>query len=87
MEVHFNPDSMEKILVIKDISSMSGLHLSMYSKKERAIIVEYQNQIIKFQEYCDGLYHHYTANKFISHINYYYFLSTVKDNTEYLSTS
>ena len=46
---------MDKILVIKDISSMSGLHLSMYSKKERAIIVEYRNNIIKFQESRDGL--------------------------------
>ena len=41
--------------------------------KERAIIVEYNNQIIKFQECCDGLYYYKTANKFISHINSYYF--------------
>ena len=50
----------------------------MDSRKERAIIVEYKNQIIKFQECRDVLYYFYSANKFISHINSYSFLSTMK---------
>ena len=59
----------------------------MDSRKERAIIVEYKNQIINFQESSDGLYYHDTHNKFISHVNYYSCLSNVKDNKEYFSTS
>ena len=59
----------------------------MDSRKERVIIVEYKNQIIKFQEFRDGLYYYDTADKFISHVNSYYYLSTVKDNKEYYSSS
>ena len=54
----------------------------MYSGKERTNIVEYKNQIIKFQECGYGLHYYDTANKFISHVNSDYFLSTVKDNKE-----
>ena len=73
---------MSKILAIKDVASIPGVHTSMDSRKERAIIVEYKNQIIKFQECCDGLYHYDSANKFMSHVNYDYFLRTVKENKE-----
>ena len=69
MEVHLNPDSMANIIEIKNVDSIPGVHISMDSRKERVIIVEYQNQIIKFQECCDGLYYYDTANKFRSHIN------------------
>ena len=55
MEVHFKPESMENILAIKDATSIPRVHISMDSSKERAIIVEYKNQIIKFQECRDGL--------------------------------
>ena len=55
MEVHFNPDSMANILLIKDVASVPGVHISMDSSKERSIIVKYNNQIIKFQESRDGL--------------------------------
>ena len=48
MEVYFNTDSMANILEIKDFSSIPGVHISMGSRKERAIVVEYHNQIIKF---------------------------------------
>ena len=82
MEVHFNLDSMANFLLIKDVDSIPGLHISVDSREERVIIVEYHNHIIKFQECFDGLYYYDTANKFISHINYYYFLSTVEDNKE-----
>ena len=87
MEVHFNPDSMANILVIKDVASIPVLHISMYLRKERAIIAEYKNQIIKFQECHDGLYYYDNANKFISHIDSYSFLITVKDNKEYFRIS
>ena len=87
MEVNFNTDAMEKNLAIKDFYSMPGLRINMDSSKECEIIVEYQNKIIKFQEYRDGLYYYDTDNKFTSPINSYPYLSIVKDNKEYFSTS
>ena len=87
MEVHLNSDSMANILSIKDLASIPGVHISMDSRKYCAIIVEYQNQIIRFQECHDGFYYYDITNKFISHINSYSFLSTVKDNKKYFSTS
>ena len=72
-EVHFNTYLMENILVIKDFSSIPGLQISTDSRKERAVILKYKNQIIKFQECLDGLYYYYTTNKCISHVNYYDF--------------
>ena len=86
MVSHFNSGSMANILAIKDVASIPGVHINMDSRKERAIIVEYNNHIIKFQECCYGLYYYDTVNKFISHINSYSFLSTAKDNKEYFST-
>ena len=50
MEVHLNPDLMANILAIKDVDSITGLHISMGSRKEPEIIFKYKNQIIKFQE-------------------------------------
>ena len=49
MEVHLNPNSMANILAIKYVSSIPGVHISMDSSKERVIILEYKNQMIKFQ--------------------------------------
>ena len=73
MEAHFNPDSMAKIFEIKDVASIPGVHISMDSRKECTSIVEYKNHIIRFQECRDGLYYYNNSNKFISHINSYYF--------------
>ena len=86
MEVHFNLDSMANIIAIKYVASIPGLHTIMYSRNDSAIIVEYHNHMIKFQECCDSLYYYDTDNKFISHMNYYSFLITAKENKEYFST-
>ena len=64
---------MVNIIVIKDVVSIPGVYISMYWSKERVIILEYQNQIIKFQECRYGLYYYDTVNKYISHIKSYYF--------------
>ena len=72
MEVHSNPDSMDKTIKVKDVDSIPGLHISMESKKECVIIVEYKNQIINFQYCHDGLYYYDTFNELISHINSYF---------------
>ena len=82
MEVHLNIDSMTNIIAIKDVSSIPGVHISTDLRKERAIIMEYKNQVIKFQECRDGLYYYDTSNKFISNVNSYSFLSTTKYNKE-----
>ena len=37
---------MVNTLVIEDVASIPGVHTSIYSGKERAIMVEYNNQII-----------------------------------------
>ena len=79
MEVHSNTESVANIPAIKDADSIPGVHISMDSRKEHAIIVECHNRIIKFQECNDGLYYYYTANKYTSHINKYSFLSTVNN--------
>ena len=78
---------MANILVIKYVASITGVGISKDSSKERAIIVEYNNHIIRFQGCCDGLYYYDIANEFISRINSYYFLIAMKDNKEYFSTS
>ena len=49
MELHFNPDSMANIITIKDFYSIPGVHISMDSRKELAISVEYHNQFIDFR--------------------------------------
>ena len=41
IKVHFNTDSMANILVIKDFSSILGVHTIMDSRKERANIAGY----------------------------------------------
>ena len=43
VEVHFNPESMANIIEIKDVASIPGVQISMDSRKDRAIIVGYQN--------------------------------------------
>ena len=82
IDVHLNSDSMANNIDIKDFASIPGVHISMDSRNEIAVIVEYHNQIIKFQECCNGLYYYETANKFTSHINCYSFLNTAKYNNE-----
>ena len=64
---------MANILAIKYAASVPVVHISMDASKELEIIVEYNNQIIKFQKFHDGLYYYDTANKFKSHINSYFF--------------
>ena len=78
---------MANIVTIKDVASIPGVNIIMDSRKECAIIVEYNNNILKFQKCRDGFYYYDTANKFISHVNSYSFLSTVKDKNESFSTS
>ena len=71
MEVHYNTDSMANTLVIKYVASIPVVNIIMDSSEEHEIIVEYNNNIIKFQECCDGLYYYDNASTFISQVNFF----------------
>ena len=47
--VYLNTEAMANIVVVKDVASTPGVHISMDSKKGCVIIVEYNNHIIIFQ--------------------------------------
>ena len=72
--------------MINYVASIPGVHISMYLSGESLFIVEYHNNIIKFQEFHDGLYYYDTANKSTSHITSYYYYFTVKYKKGYFST-
>ena len=69
---------MARFIAIKYVASVPGVHTSIDSREESAIIVVYHNHIIRFQERNYGLYYYDTANKSTSHIKSYSFLITVK---------
>jgi len=48
---------MANILSLKDLASVDGVHITMDTKKERAILVEFQNTFFKFHECDDSLYY------------------------------
>ena len=64
---------MYNIIAMDDSASITGVNISMYSRKELENILEYQHLIIKFQEYCDGFYYYDTTNRSKPKIKYYYF--------------
>ena len=53
---------MAKIISLKDISSIPGVHITMDSEKERSIIVHYNNMKYKFIECKCGIYYFDTTN-------------------------
>ena len=42
LEVHYNEDSMAKLLSLKDVSYLRGVSLVMDASKERAILVKFE---------------------------------------------
>jgi hypothetical protein len=88
LPVHFNADSMANILAIKDVASIPGVRLTMDSSKERAIIVEYGDELLKFDECQDGLYFYDTnKNKPKPAVTNYSMLQTVADNKDFFSAN
>ena len=65
--IHFNIDSMSNVLAVMGDDSILGVHISMDSRNERVVTVEYYNQVIKFQEFYDSLYYYDTANQ-VNHV-------------------
>jgi hypothetical protein len=85
--VHFNQKSMANILSMKDVVSLPNVKVTMDSSQERALLVEFEGEIFKFEECDNGLYFYDTIvpskSKLVS--TPYSFLETVKDNKEYFT--
>jgi hypothetical protein len=88
LAVHFNSASMANILSMKDVVSMDGVKVTMDSSKEKALLVEFDKCVYKFQECANGLYFFDTASsvKSKSEITPYSFLETVKDNKQFFTS-
>jgi hypothetical protein len=87
VDVHFNGGSMANILSMKDVVSLPSVKVTMDSMKERALLVEFQERVYKFQECANGLYYYDTNNsdKPKPEVTNYSCLQTVKDNKEYFT--
>eukprot|EP00957_Ditylum_brightwellii_P029862 2259264-Ditylum_brightwellii.AAC.1 len=85
---------MATVLSLSDVASLDGVHLTMNTLEERAILVHLDDdKVIKFKECDDGFYYFDTAapldhsvgvtsnNGVIDHL----FLQTVAENLEYYS--
>ena len=92
MSVNFNADTMATVLSIKDVANLNGVHLTMNTLEERAILVHNGDKVMKFKECKDGLNFFDTAASF-DHlmvtsndgIKAYSYLQTVADNSAYYS--
>ena len=51
MSVHYNGESMENILSMKDIVSLQGVQVNFDSLKEYAMLVNYKDEVYRFKEY------------------------------------
>jgi hypothetical protein len=87
IDVHFNSKSMANIFSMKDVVSLPNVKVTMDSDKERALIVEFQGQVFKFEECANGLYYYDTVGgiKSKNEIIPYSFLETVQANKEYFT--
>ena len=61
IKMHFNADSLATIIAMKDVCALSGCHVTMDSREEKAIKVHFQGQVYKFKECNEGLYYLDTA--------------------------
>ena len=83
IKVHYNSESMAIILSLLDVANLEGARITMDTDVERAIILHYNGQTLKFKECIDGLYYidARNMNKDKTHItNYSSFTSTVAAN-------
>ena len=54
---HLNAESMANILSLKDLASVDGVRITMDTKKERSVLIEFLNTLFKCHECDDGLYY------------------------------
>ena len=83
IEVHYNAESMANILSLSDVANLEGARITMDTDVERAIVLHYKGDTLKFKECIDGLYYldirsmHKTKSEVT---NYSSFTSTVAEN-------
>jgi hypothetical protein len=87
-DVHFNDQSMDTILSVKDVANLDSVHITMDTSKEKAMLVHHQSKVLKFRECDDGLYYYDTAEHNHNNVELtnYSFLETVADNSNFFST-
>ena len=55
MPIYYNKRSMANVLSFKQVAALDGVRITMDTTVEKAIIVNFKNTILKFQECKDGL--------------------------------
>ena len=74
---------MANILAMKDVTALPGVRVTMDSTKERAVVVEFEERVLKFEECADGLYYLDTTDskfkKSVSSILFYQQWKTIKN--------
>ena len=90
LKVHFNSESMAKILAFSDVANMDGVYITMDTRKERSMIVhfEHENRTVRFNECAEGLYYHDMSdiNDTNFAVNKYSCLQCVKENKKYVTS-
>ena len=56
LKVHFNEHSLANILSLSDVANLPGARVTMDTDLDRAIILHYNGQTLRFRECTDGLY-------------------------------
>ena len=92
IKVHFKKDSMANILSFKDVSELSGVHITMDTKKEDAIVVTTkEGNVIRFKPYSNGLFYYdmetVTSNKFKETVKPYSLVQTVESNKQFFTAN
>ena len=87
LDIHKNENYMENLLSLKDVASIHGVDITIYSSKEMAITVDNGDKIDKFKECRGGLYYHAVisdnSTKSNNTVNYYIMVQTVKVKKAY----
>ena len=88
LKVHYNSDSLANILSLSDVANLPGARLTMDTEIEKAIVLHFNGQQLKFQECSDGIYYWDTQSKSKTTVTNYSDLSftqTVHSNKQMYS--
>ena len=64
IKMHYSPQSLANIISMKDLSNVKGVKIRMDSTVKKAIVVEYRDTILTFNQCSDGLYYFDTSDNF-----------------------
>ena len=95
LKVHFNEDSLANIVSLSDVASMPGARVTMDTDKERAILLHYNDSVVRFEECGDGLYYvnasellnHYNKHTVTNYSEPFSFTQTVSSNKSFFTKS